>query len=376
MLFQRLDGTFSQKLFQMLSACLTGFSIHEQVWDVETEGPWAGKLILSKLKHRDPSDFTFKTDQALNVISLIQKQRAAAEVSLDPKKFLLYSYLAWFSNPYGSADGRSVYRPFIIKDMAWKMRAIYTEKFAMPSLVGKYPGGQVTQAQKDAFFSAIAQYQSDTGILIPADLALEALEISTQGNTVFAETIKDLNDSICTAILLGFLQMGEGKNTGALRAGEVHERSESVFVAYLAEDVAEVFNEQVIQPLVRWNFGANVACPYLAIRTQKNKDLTLELNILEKASALGLLISEEETYERLGLRKPGPGEVVLEPRQAPTPTHPVFPFGSAVKPANYAAQPPRNQIQLLAEAAIAGGKKAGDALLAADFDVLKKKSLK
>jgi phage gp29-like protein len=210
-----------------------------------------------------------------------------------------------------------LYRPFIIKDMAWKMRAIYVEKYGMPALVGKYPGGKATEEQKAAFLEAITAYQNDTGIMIPQDLALDALEISMQGNTIFAETIKDLNDAITVAVLLGFLQMGEGKNTGALRAGEVHERSEQIFISYLAEDVAEVFNEQIIQPLVVWNFGPQIAAPYLAIRQEKTKDVAMEIDVLSKAQQIGLVIAEEEAYEKLGLRRPEEGERTLEPRALP-----------------------------------------------------------
>lgn len=250
-----LDGVFEQDLYDILDALDVGYSITEKVYRVMTAGPFAGKVGVKRLKAKDPSLFEFETDDFLNVTALLLTTHDLSDPTvLEPSDFILFAHLARYESPYGRSELRSAYRAWWLIDNIWKFRALYLEKFGGPTLVAKHPPGAL-ETERNRLLDVLSSIQNETGIVIPNDVTIEAVDIATRGEADYRSAIHDLRKEILVGVLGSFLTADEGDRTGSRAMGQVHQDTVSIFVRFLAKLLANTLNEQLIRPLVRLNFA-------------------------------------------------------------------------------------------------------------------------
>lgn len=253
----RLSGTFTRDLYEILDALDNGFSVSEKVFEIVEEGKWKDKAAYKNLKSKDPDFFDFDTDDYGNLkkdgLLLSNPILGYHQKPLNASKFVIFSYLMRYENLYGQSDLRAVYRAYWLKDTAWKLRAIYMERFAGNNLKGKYPAKD--DKSKEKLLELFRTWQQETGIAIPDTCEVEVLNMATSSKSEYEATIADCNKEIQIGILGQVLTMDTGpKGNGSRALGQVHGGVLDDNVWFLDEILAADVNLQIVRPLVDLNW--------------------------------------------------------------------------------------------------------------------------
>ena len=304
-------GLFKDDVRKILNALITGVSISEIVYRAPTRrGRFGDKIGLEAVKDKDPDAFQFVTDPFGNLTGLLHRPGTSSRtVPLDPEKFLIFSHLPVYGNPWGTSDLRAAYRAFWIKDNCWKFRAIFLERWGLPTPIGKYPRGQ--SGAREKMIAIIDSWQHETGIVIPEDLQFDVIKNATASEDVYQKAMQDLNAEIVIGIQGAVLQILEGSRTGARAATETHAESAVPFVDFLAEVVGDLITERIVKPLVSLNYNVQDYPTFAFEAPQRGLQERAEvLRIV--VGDLGLPVARRHLYSEFGIPEPDDEDDLLE----------------------------------------------------------------
>jgi phage gp29-like protein len=334
-----MDTSFEALLYGMMDALDVGYSISEVIWKKIKYGDWAGKIGVEAVHGKDPEYYAFDIDDFANIHQVVSRwahldARGKAdgsdgqESAWDPRKFLIYSNQPRYNNPYGTSDLRSCHRAFFIKDWAWKFRAIYMEKWGMPTLMGMFPKG-TTEDRRKKLEQVLESIQNETVVTIPDDLKIEILRIAAEGRTTeYERSIYDLNKEILIGILFSFLSVEESRKTGSRAAGQVHERVMEINFEQLANSIADTLNRKLIRPLVDLNFETHGEYPELVYEITDYDRTKAMLEIDKGLHDLGVTLPQSYYYSAYKRPQPetqAPMPVSDDQRLTPDPKQPRIP---------------------------------------------------
>ena len=319
--FKNLIGGFTRDVWEMCDALVAGYSIQEKVYEEILDGEYAGKVRLAALKSKDPLYFGFAFDPYMNLLpdGVVMTHSAANEMEkpLPSDKFFIFSFLKKYENLYGQSDLRAAYRAFTIKDTAWKLRAIYMERFSGNALKGKYPrtGTKAQQAEnRDKLVEIFRAWQNETGVAIPEDLEIEVLQIATSSDSEYARAMADCNVDIAVGILGETLTLNEGRKTGARNMGEIHKEVVDLFVLFLDMILTADINEQLVRDVVDTNYANVTEYPEFYFYPREDYDPVAFGQAVQSWQAAGAEISKAWFYEKVRMPIPSGEGDVLEPR--------------------------------------------------------------
>lgn len=246
-----MRGSFSSFLRRAMLAMAYGLSVHEMVLKYIEEGEWRGKIGLDALKPKRPDNFWIDIDDYGNVTNLAQK--VGNEVrKYDPLYFIYWSW-EHEGDYLGRSDLRSAYRWSKAKELIDSIWNIHLEKFATPTPLAKHSKG-ATQADKNAITEALSKLHATKSLSIPKDWEVDLFEAKRTGSPGYEEKVKYGDRMIARAILLPTLILDEGEK-GAYALGKQHASTFTWVLNALGEELAEeIIEEQLIRPLVRFNF--------------------------------------------------------------------------------------------------------------------------
>ena len=72
--------------------------------------------------------------------------------------------------------------PVKAKNEAMEQWQLFLEKYASPTIIGKYPAARIRESEKTALLEAAANLRRDTAAVIPDSMMLELLEAKRTGN--------------------------------------------------------------------------------------------------------------------------------------------------------------------------------------------------
>ena len=346
---KNIAGGFQRDLFEMCDALDCGYAIMEKIPAIVASGEWAGKVVYSALKSKDPEYFAFNFDQYMNLrpdigVVMLLAADGRVYVGLPPEKFFVFSYLKRYENWYGTSDLRATYRAFWIKDTAWKLRSVYMERFSGKNLKGKYPRNKEANQNKEALLAIFRAWQNETGIAIPNDLEVEAMEVAVSSESEYSRSISDCNKEISIGILGEALTVDEGKKTGSRNMGEIHKEVADLQVLFLDAVLTSDINEQLVRQIIDINFAAVDAYPEFFFFPREDYDPVAFGQFLTSMQEIGMPLSKNWIQLRTRMPEPaGPGDTLI-PIAAASATAP--------KPAN--ASSLENQTSF-SEKKVAGG---------------------
>lgn len=256
---QRDRFSWQQHLYEALLMLPFGFMPFEQIYRLDEQG----RARIRKLGPRLP-----KTVQTIDVapdgglVSITQYPRSS-----DPPQPIPVSRLVVYVNDRegGNWIGRSLLRPayknWLIKDRLLRVQAQTVERNGMGVPLYKAPPG--ASADDIAAGAAMAQaWRSgqDAGSAIPdgADLLLRGVE----GDLPDADKpIRYHDEQIARAVLAHFLNLGT--ETGSWALGSTFADFFTLSLQTLAQQVADVVTQHVIEDLVDLNWGTSEPAPRL-----------------------------------------------------------------------------------------------------------------
>lgn len=282
-----MRGSITDVLMNALDAVAKGFSVMEINYRIIDREPWLGMIGLASIKSKDPSGFTFDTDEFLNVRGLKKNTWTATPSSLTgekvlpAEKFVIYSYNPRYESPYGTSDLRAAYKHYWSKDVLMKFMNVYLEKYGSPTARGTYKRGTPKQAQEE-LLKVLAGIQKESAIVIPDDVQVELLEAQRGGEAGFLQALEWHDKQIAKAILCQTLVTDEGVRVGSFALAKIHLDVLKMCLAKLKRDLEEaVMREQVIRRLIDYNF-ADARCPNFNLGPLEDRDMEKLADVIAK----------------------------------------------------------------------------------------------
>ena len=253
-----LDSTFEDVLRDMMTSYEYGFSLAEVVYKIKEENLYGVKCI----KVRPPQTFRFDLDEKGNVIKVIQTGNRG-ELLFEPSVFMHHVYQQEFGNPYGKSDLKAAHTAYKIKKHFQKFFAVYVERFASPTIVGKYPAG-MTDDEISRVNTVIKSIQNHTTLTMPDNIGLDFMQSSRDASDVYIKGLNFFNMMISRAILVpDLLGIGGEKTTGGSYA--LGEKQFELFLSTIKKDresLQRKITQKVIKPMVKANWG-DVRCQFI-----------------------------------------------------------------------------------------------------------------
>jgi SPP1 gp7 family putative phage head morphogenesis protein len=296
---------FKDDLKEMLDSLYYGFAVSELMWGNGKNGSNGnyGGWGVEELRQRDQARFRFRLEDRALCLDMDGARSTFAPV--EPNKFVVMQYDMVNENPYGQGEGRYNYWFYYFFKNSVKFWSIFTEKFSMPTAVGKYPPGS-QQTEKDKLLTAIKALQSDQGITMPDNMTVELLEAQRAGTLDCYESfIRYLELSVSKNILGATLTSDEGIH-GTRSQAEVHEDSKFEVTESDCASLAGIIQDQILKPVVLYNYGEGVREPQVEFDLEEDEDLLQRAQTDEILVRIGVPLGKEYFYETYG--RPVPKE--------------------------------------------------------------------
>ena len=310
--FTTMQHPFSRFLESAMDALDCGYSIVEKVYGRIPQGKYRGKWGIDRLASKDPAVYEFRLDKFSRVKAVTSRFTSEEH---PPHKFFIFSHRPRYENPYGMSDLRAAYRAFFIKDLVWKFRALYLERFGMPPVLGYFPPG-TSDAKRKELLKILKTMQTESVMTIPNDIVVKALEIATLGKqTEYERAIADLNKEILVGILLSFQPVEEGKRVGSRVSSREGRKVTQMAVERLAHDLEQDIDRQIIRHLGWFNFNVDQYPNLVFDIADDDRDLT-DLEI-DKALRVDLNVPMSNDYFYRKYRRNPPSVEQVTPDQQP-----------------------------------------------------------
>ena len=252
-------GLFAEDIRQLTDAVGKGFSALEIRYKLISKGRWKGKygideLVFHKQKYWKMKRAESKGPSGIKFYYVGEYEITGREVPSE--KVIHYAYMA-DDNPYGNAAFKPLFWPFWFKKEAgWKLWVLFLEKFASPTVIGEYPDG-TEKGEQDKLMDCINAIKNETGITIPASMALRFMEASHQGPASYSNMIDACNEEI-SKVILGATQTVQPGKKGSYALARTHSEVRRERVEADAIDIADVIQQQIVRRIIDYNFNTDI----------------------------------------------------------------------------------------------------------------------
>ena len=298
----------------MTMALVDGFSLCEKKLTVYQRGEWRGFWGLDELRPKDTRDITFTLDVYRNVVGIRNMIAGQGGVIFQPADFVVFTHLPIFSNPFGISDLRAANRAANLIEALIKLRSMLLENYSGPFL--SYKKGNVGSMEEAK--ATLARARANGFVIINPEDELEVMNLATSSPAQFEDAIADLRKEAATAIGGSYLHLYESKTDQG--DSETHKSVSELFEWWLATSVCQALNSQLVGDLVYPNFGHNVDLPTISLGAVNYVEVMKVLEMVEKAQAVGMEVSQEHVRELVPLEAPRhAGDVLKKPTPAALP---------------------------------------------------------
>jgi phage gp29-like protein len=316
----------AELLRSLLDGIAKGFAVVELVWNYDPDGhllitdwiahpqEWfafspSGELLLLSPPFRDPG--TVPADPVYASIPSRATFPAREAFPAPPRKFIVLRFGADLRNPYGLGLCQHAYWYYWFKKNTLKFWAIFNERYGSPAAIATYKPG-TTPEDRRRLRDILEALQTDSSIIIPESVELKLLEQARGGNAQsYREFLDWCNDEISKIVLGATLTAGEGRRSGSLALGSVHQLVRQDYIDADARLLEEVLNESLVRWLCELNLGAAAPRPRLLIETESPEDLQARMAVDKNLLGLGVSLPLSYFYTQYGRPAPTPGEQPL-----------------------------------------------------------------
>jgi phage gp29-like protein len=277
--FDKMQGNLTDSILEIMTALDYGYSITEINYRTFDQGVFKDKIGIKNLKSKRPHYYRFEVDKYSNLTKDgIIYEGQGQEKKYPINKFLIFSYQKEFGNHYGTSDLRPAYRGYWSKDVLIKMWNIYLERFANPTVLGKYKTNDPSARQN--LRDILDNLTAKTSITHRMDeFDIDLLESGRNATGDFERALNFYNKSIARSILIPDRLMAEG-DTGAYAQAKIHFDVFLFVIQKLRLDIEEtVINQQLIRRLIAYNYNNVETLPMFKFNPMTD-DQKLQLNTL------------------------------------------------------------------------------------------------
>ncbi|MGB1238763.1 MAG: DUF935 domain-containing protein [Pseudomonadales bacterium] len=247
-------------LWNMATAVLRGFRVHELVWELQGD-----YLLPDKILDRPNRRFKFDTE---NNLRLLTKANPSEGEATEDYKYLVTRHMPSIDNPYGQALLSSCFWPYTFKHGGFKFYYQFTERYGMPWPIGKYAKG-ATVPEQNELIDALSQLLQSGVAAIPEDDSVELLTLKSSGSgePVQERLINLCNREMSKAITSQTLAT-DVQSKGSFAASKTHrDREQSVNTS--DRRIIEATMNQMFALITRFNCGEDVIPPVFEMYKEK-----------------------------------------------------------------------------------------------------------
>ena len=300
---------FDEHVLDLLDAIAKGYSVMEIMWEVSEGQAW-----VRNLHWVHPKKITFWDTIRPRILTDAEPSRGQ---QMPAFKFVYHRYKARSGHDTRSGIMRVCAWMYLFKNYAIKDWVAFAEVFGMPLRVGKYDPGS-SQTDRDALMQAIRSLGSDAAGIISKSTEIEFIETSTSGSSlnIYESLARFCDAQMSKAILGGTLtsEAGGEKGRGSYALGQVHAKVRQDLMEADCKGLAKTLQQQVLRPLVGFNFGWDVPVPWFRFVWEPPEDLRALAETYRVLADIGLDISQEHLAERFKIPFRSQNETPLQRR--------------------------------------------------------------
>jgi len=316
-----LAGLKLKALFtHLLGAIGHGYAAAEPKWATDKQ-----QWTISGFNLIHPKNISF----ANSIIPLVITENNSAGVEPAPFQLIFHRGAARSGHDTRNGILRVCAWMYLFKNYSWKDWAVFNEKFGMPLILGKYEPS-ASPADREALVAAIRNLGTDAAGVISKSTEIEFVEaVSRLSGTTnpYQVKISVCNREMSKAVLGQTLTTDTEGSTGTFAAGKVHAEVRQDLLEADAEMLSETIREQVIRPLVGFNFGWDKPIPGFGFNIAEDEDLKTVAETYEILVKMGQPIAQQHISERFGVPMPQKDDLLVNP-----PTNPQPPAGPGPDP--------------------------------------------
>lgn len=291
-----MDTEINTIVKQMTSAIMWGYSVHELIFDVNTEGKLVIRDIVPihiKTLQDDPFTYDQDTGELVSIHQTVDKY----DIEIPEYKCLLYS----FGSLYDEKEGHGLLYDFlpVVEDkenlMDWLMT--FAERNGSPTMWGRANSPTSRDEMLDAF-NELAD--GTVGLTVGDNEEVGILESSHNGE-IFFNALAYKDNQIFRRMFIGNLLMGDNSQTGTYAQSQTQlEFGQLVFDGLLEESANSL--QQKLDFITELNFGPNRKSPLFSFDKFTSGDMKKLFEIISPLMDKGVIDSENSAvHEALTL---------------------------------------------------------------------------
>jgi len=293
-------ANLEEALLDLLDAIGKGFALSEIIWEVAD-----GQARVAELRWIPQKKVTFGDDLKPR---LLTAEACWQGVTPPLWKVIYHRYKARSGHATRSGVLRVVGWMYLLKNFAMKDWAAFNEVFGMPLRLGKYDT-TASPADREALVTAIRNLGSDAAGVISKATEIEFVEATSRAGAAnpYQLMAEFCNREMSKAVLGQTLTTDTTGSTGTYAAASVHAQVRRDLVEADTWALATTLREQLLRPLVGFNFGWDKPVPWFRFRFEEEEDLETLSMVYRNLVAMGVPLDMEHVAERFGLPLPAAG---------------------------------------------------------------------
>ncbi|MGK7346295.1 MAG: phage portal protein family protein [Candidatus Nitrospinota bacterium M3_3B_026] len=283
----------------LMSAVTHGFAVAEILWDASE-----GTAVIKDILPRPQALFTFADPEEPGRLrgfpAWVSPEGRA--VDLPREKFILHSAgrgpeVFLKTGLYRGISWYYLFTNFTIKD--WLS---FMDVYGIPLRLGKYKK-TADEGAREALRRAVSQLGSDAAAVISEDTTIEFIHSALAGDhKLFREAAEFFNRQKSKRLLGQTLTTEGGQGSGSSYAlGRVHERVRSDIVAYDCGALDETLTQDIVRPLVDFNFGPRKRYPKIITRLSSHAEAEARLEQARRLVEMGAKVPARVFAEITGV---------------------------------------------------------------------------
>lgn len=258
---QKMKGSFSDVLLNILSALEDGFVILEKNPGIIE---WHGKAYwgLKSIKKKPAETFDITVDKYDNTTNISQSYAGGEDVPLE--KVLHFVYQGTVNPIFGESDLRAAYRGYWSKDIVIRFQNIHLERMAGGFHAVELQEGwtdDIEKTRETQIKKFLKNISSRMGGLLPQHAKLKS--VPAVQTSAYKDAITGYNMAISRAILVPSMTgLSDQIGTGSYAQSKIHMESFFFVLDRVAKGIEELLNENLFAELARWNFGTDDFPPF------------------------------------------------------------------------------------------------------------------
>ena len=319
------DLKLRKALLHLMDAVWKGFACSEIQWAMNGDQAWA-----SRLEWVPQQRFTYLPRGATmnmpvpQIPNLLTDAEPVYGVEVPPYQLIYHRYEA----RSGIASRGGLFRPcafaYVFKNYAIKDWLIFLEKYGQPTRIGKYSA----TASRDGANSDVAILKEavrnlgvDAAAVISDTTMIELIESKSSGasSDLYDRFVSERGNKAYEKCILGQTATTEG-TPGRLGGDQAQAQVRSDLLRADAEDLSETITEQLIWPMVGFNFGFEKMLPTFRLIVEEPEDRQMLAQTHKVLVEIGVPIPLSFAQKKYGIPAPVGDEPLLSMSRSASPS--------------------------------------------------------